>query len=99
MSNSALKCSNSNVIYISLNVTSISIWFVFGSEGPDDVVGPEGMEKFCEDIGVEPENVGFFHNTNHTFTGLDLVLYTALHFSKQRVAYLVWMLGVFFIEV
>ncbi|XP_055800197.1 DCN1-like protein 4 isoform X2 [Salvelinus fontinalis] len=23
----------------------------------DDVVGPEGMEKFCEDIGVEPENV------------------------------------------
>lgn len=26
--------------------------------GPDeDVLGPEGMEKFCEDIGVEPENV------------------------------------------
>lgn len=25
--------------------------------GTDDVVGPEGMEKFCEDIGVEPENV------------------------------------------
>ncbi|MGH0138664.1 UNVERIFIED_CONTAM: hypothetical protein FKN15_031920 [Acipenser sinensis] len=25
--------------------------------GSDDVVGPEGMEKFCEDIGVEPENV------------------------------------------
>lgn len=26
---------------------------------PDDpeVLGPEGMEKFCEDIGVEPENV------------------------------------------
>ncbi|XP_040603134.1 DCN1-like protein 4 isoform X12 [Mesocricetus auratus] len=24
--------------------------------GTDDVVGPEGMEKFCEDIGVEPEN-------------------------------------------
>lgn len=21
------------------------------------LVGPEGMEKFCEDIGVEPENV------------------------------------------
>lgn len=28
--------------------------------GCDDVVGPEGMEKFCEDIGVEPENVSFF---------------------------------------
>ncbi|NXC19774.1 DCNL5 protein, partial [Corythaeola cristata] len=26
-------------------------------EGPDEVVGPEGMEKFCEDIGVEPENI------------------------------------------
>uniref|UniRef100_UPI0037E84FF4 DCN1-like protein 4 isoform X3 n=1 Tax=Semicossyphus pulcher TaxID=241346 RepID=UPI0037E84FF4 len=25
--------------------------------GCDEVVGPEGMEKFCEDIGVEPENV------------------------------------------
>ena len=24
----------------------------------EDVIGPEGMEKFCEDIGVEPENVG-----------------------------------------
>lgn len=26
---------------------------------PDDAdtLGPEGMEKFCEDIGVEPENV------------------------------------------
>ena len=23
----------------------------------EDVLGPEGMEKFCEDIGVEPENV------------------------------------------
>ncbi|GAB6021369.1 DCN1-like protein 4 [Chamberlinius hualienensis] len=27
--------------------------------GPDEpeVMGPEGMEKFCEDIGVEPENI------------------------------------------
>lgn len=25
--------------------------------GPDKVFGPEAMEKFCEDIGVEPENV------------------------------------------
>ncbi|XP_064607628.1 DCN1-like protein 4 isoform X2 [Liolophura sinensis] len=26
--------------------------------GPDeDVIQPEGMEKFCEDIGVEPENI------------------------------------------
>ncbi|KAK2846568.1 hypothetical protein Q5P01_009567 [Channa striata] len=25
--------------------------------GPDNMVGPEAMEKFCEDIGVEPENI------------------------------------------
>ncbi|KAI3353966.1 hypothetical protein L3Q82_018456, partial [Scortum barcoo] len=25
--------------------------------GPDKVVGPEAMEKFCKDIGVEPENI------------------------------------------
>lgn len=25
--------------------------------GADKVVGPEAMEKFCEDIGVEPENI------------------------------------------
>ncbi|XP_040603127.1 DCN1-like protein 4 isoform X6 [Mesocricetus auratus] len=30
-------------------------WF-YEYAGTDDVVGPEGMEKFCEDIGVEPEN-------------------------------------------
>ncbi|CAI9734442.1 Hypothetical predicted protein [Octopus vulgaris] len=35
-------------------------WFqeYSGSEGADDdVICPEGMEKFCEDIGVEPENI------------------------------------------
>ncbi|XP_026089394.1 DCN1-like protein 4 isoform X3 [Carassius auratus] len=31
-------------------------WF-YEYAGCDDVFGPEGMEKFCEDIGVEPENV------------------------------------------
>lgn len=31
-------------------------WF-YVYAGPDEVVGPEGMEKFCEDIGVEPENI------------------------------------------
>ncbi|XP_035780385.1 DCN1-like protein 4 isoform X2 [Anopheles albimanus] len=33
-------------------------WFVEYTT-PDDpeTLGPEGMEKFCEDIGVEPENV------------------------------------------
>ena len=27
------------------------------SANDEDVLGPDGMEKFCEDIGVEPENV------------------------------------------
>ncbi|XP_032884304.1 DCN1-like protein 4 isoform X2 [Amblyraja radiata] len=31
-------------------------WF-YEYAGSDDVIGPEDMEKFCEDIGVEPENV------------------------------------------
>uniref|UniRef100_A0A8B9E3Z2 DCN1-like protein n=2 Tax=Anser cygnoides TaxID=8845 RepID=A0A8B9E3Z2_ANSCY len=31
-------------------------WF-YEYAGPDEVVGPEGMEKFCEDIGVQPENI------------------------------------------
>lgn len=38
----------------------------FCFKGPDEVVGPEGMEKFCEDIGVEPENVSFFHSAGIT---------------------------------
>lgn len=31
-------------------------WF-YEYAAADDMVGPEGMEKFCEDIGVEPENI------------------------------------------
>jgi len=49
-----------------VNVTWISSCFLFGFGGPDEVVGPEGMEKFCEDIGVEPENVGFLHDIYNT---------------------------------
>ncbi|XP_042901219.1 DCN1-like protein 4 isoform X2 [Parasteatoda tepidariorum] len=29
----------------------------YASANDPDVLGPEGMEKFCEDIGVEPENI------------------------------------------
>ncbi|KAK2170512.1 hypothetical protein LSH36_2g00015 [Paralvinella palmiformis] len=32
-------------------------WFHEYTGLDEDVIGPEGMEKFCEDIGVEPENV------------------------------------------
>lgn len=33
-------------------------WFKeYTSANDPDILGPEGMEKFCEDIGVEPENI------------------------------------------
>ncbi|XP_045204486.1 DCN1-like protein 5 [Mercenaria mercenaria] len=32
-------------------------WFHEYTDPDEDVLGPEGMEKFCEDIGVEPENI------------------------------------------
>ncbi|XP_033632105.1 DCN1-like protein 5 [Asterias rubens] len=32
-------------------------WFLEYTEQSEDLMGPEGMEKFCEDIGVEPENI------------------------------------------
>lgn len=33
-------------------------WFrEYTTPDDHDTLGPEGMEKFCEDIGVEPENV------------------------------------------
>lgn len=33
-------------------------WFhEYTTHDDPDTLGPEGMEKFCEDIGVEPENV------------------------------------------
>lgn len=34
------------------------------------MVGPEGMEKFCEDIGVEPENVRRFKCILDIYTSL-----------------------------
>lgn len=42
------------MIHQRLSTDSLRVRFPAGC---DDVVGPEGMEKFCEDIGVEPENV------------------------------------------
>lgn len=33
----------------------------FNTDTDEDVLGPEGMEKFCEDIGVEPENVNILY--------------------------------------
>ena len=44
------------IIRVSLR-SYVEYRFVSPGADEDDVIGPEGMEKFCEDIGVEPENV------------------------------------------
>ena len=37
-------------------------WFYeYSGAEQQDMIEPEGMEKFCEDIGVEPENVCNFN--------------------------------------
>lgn len=41
-----------------LDLIYIKLYFIIGI---DDVVGFEGMEKFCEDIGVELENVSLIY--------------------------------------
>lgn len=40
-------------------------------------MGPEGMEKFCEDIGVEPENVSVYLIQ----VSLSTYIYIPAHFS------------------
>ena len=54
------------IIDIYINYYIIVFFFLF-LDANEDVIGPEGMEKFCEDIGVEPENVSQLevHETNY----------------------------------
>ncbi|XP_076316048.1 DCN1-like protein SCCRO4 [Tachypleus tridentatus] len=35
----------------------IALFHEYSSVDDPDVIGPDGMEKFCEDLGVEPEDV------------------------------------------
>lgn len=35
----------------------IALFHEYATANDPDLIGPEGMEKFCEDIGVEPENI------------------------------------------
>ncbi|KAK2706735.1 hypothetical protein QYM36_014689 [Artemia franciscana] len=43
---------------VSFNQKKCLAWFrEYVSPDDQETIGPEGMEKFCEDIGVEPENV------------------------------------------
>jgi DCN1-like protein 4/5 len=40
------------------SIKRCTTWFrEYSSTDNSRLIGPEGMEKFCEDIGVEPENV------------------------------------------
>ncbi|CAH0719808.1 unnamed protein product, partial [Brenthis ino] len=42
----------------SFSVKKCLAWFKeYTTVSEPDVLGPEGMEKFCEDLGVDPENV------------------------------------------
>nr|CAD7440889.1 unnamed protein product [Timema bartmani]CAD7586605.1 unnamed protein product [Timema genevievae] len=42
----------------SFSTKRCTAWFrEYTSPDDPDTLGPDGMEKFCEDIGVEPENV------------------------------------------
>lgn len=44
-------------IVLFINLVKYFFFIVYLGTNDPDVIGPEGMEKFCEDIGVEPENV------------------------------------------
>ncbi|XP_054712334.1 DCN1-like protein 5 isoform X1 [Uloborus diversus] len=35
----------------------VALFHEYATANDPDLLGPEGMEKFCEDIGVEPENI------------------------------------------
>ena len=45
-------------LYVLLFVSVAYTWeeYVLISES-DNSIGPDGMEKFCMDLGIEPENV------------------------------------------
>ena len=52
--------SNANciIIYTALLLTgTVRHGMLFTEPDAESTLGPEGMEKFCEDLGVEPENV------------------------------------------
>lgn len=59
MHNSSRKSSrNNDVIEDSFsNKKCIALFHEYATANDPDLLGPEGMEKFCEDIGVEPENI------------------------------------------
>lgn len=47
---------NSDILYLSFFIRSGH------TDKDEEVIGPDGMEKFCEDIGVEPENVSLLYS-------------------------------------
>ncbi|XP_068980277.1 DCN1-like protein 4 isoform X2 [Bombus flavifrons] len=73
-------------------------WFrEYTTPDDSDTLGPEGMEKFCEDIGVEPENCDSISkiqqkleylrnqlNDPHTFKGIYRYAYDFARDKDQR---------------
>ncbi|XP_055925161.1 DCN1-like protein 5 isoform X1 [Argiope bruennichi] len=59
MHNSSRKNSrNTEIIDDSFSHKKCNLLFSeYAGPNDPDMIGPEGMEKFCEDIGVEPENI------------------------------------------
>ena len=38
---------------------------IFTGQDEPDTIGPEGVEKLCKDLGVEPEDVRILNNFVH----------------------------------
>ncbi|KAL8570288.1 DCN1-like protein 5 [Nucella lapillus] len=51
------RSSSKRGIHSEFSPKVCTAWFREYIKPDEDFIGPEGMEKFCEDIGVEPENV------------------------------------------
>eukprot|EP00057_Strongylocentrotus_purpuratus_P013621 XP_011668095.1 PREDICTED: DCN1-like protein 5 isoform X1 [Strongylocentrotus purpuratus] len=54
---SSLTSHHHHVSRAPFSVKKCQNWFREYMDPDTDSLGPEGMEKFCEDIGVEPENL------------------------------------------
>lgn len=52
--------------------------------GADKVVGPEAMEKFCEDIGVKPENVSLFSLPVHELVPV-FISFSRSHLAESHL--------------
>lgn len=49
--------SNLHLVDTIILLTRLIKWIYYTYDLLRNITGPEGMEKFCEDLGVDPENV------------------------------------------